>query len=141
MKWASEQRLRRSLPYALYRWTDRGFTVETLVTIKRRQIAVRVGGVTFMDGHPLRVPRPRLPPGLRGTLPAGIEPRERFYGPRSTTGDWPWGPGGATTRRRRLWAVLEAWGIDVPQWRRDVAREMRWEAEEERDLDLLARWS
>jgi hypothetical protein len=130
MKWASEERLRRALPYALYRWNDRGFTVETLFTIKRQPIATRVGGALFMDGYPR--PRIRLPPGLRGIPPAGMTPTSYFYGPRSPTGGWPWDAGGAAARRC-LWAALEAWGIDVPRWRRAAALEMRWEAKEDEE--------
>jgi hypothetical protein len=113
MRWSAREKLKIALPYALFRWRDRGYLIEALVNC----------------GYwpPSKGPPPS------GIPPKDLAPAERFYGPHAPINDFPYDSGpAAAAARRRLRAVLLDWGIDPDERLLEVTLDQRWAARLER---------
>jgi hypothetical protein len=97
MRWNAEERLRRALPYGMWRWRRQdGAVVETIFANRYVPLATRIDGIASREVV---------------TPPERMDPVEYFYGAgiNSPRNGFPWR---SAAVRRHCETIARGWGLD-----------------------------
>jgi hypothetical protein len=121
MRWRSEEKLRRALPYGMWKWRDQdGQVIETIFNRRYAAIATKVNGQVVIE-----VVWP----------PHRMRAAEYFFGfgDNSSMEGCPWetlSPSRAKAVRQRCHDILTEWGIDPDERELAAAEAIRLEQRE-----------
>jgi hypothetical protein len=119
MRWRSEEKLKRTLPYGMWKWRDQdGQVVETIFTYKYSAIATKVNGQVVIE---VMYPPERMK--AHGDYFYG-------FGTNSSMKGKPWeteSPSRRKAVRQRCREILSEWGVDPDERERAAAEAIRQE--------------